>query len=163
MSRHHDRERDLQRRLEATLAPALPQVEVLDVELDTPRSTVRVAIDHPEGVGVELCTRVTRTVRDVCPELALEVSSPGPERPLRRPDHFADAVGRRARLRREGAPRASVVEIEGVEDAGVRVRSTGPDPASDVVPFDQIVRCRLVAPVPKPVAKPGKRQRKGPA
>ena len=39
--------------------------------------TVRLFIDHPDGVTLELCERVTRQLADVRERYALEVSSPG--------------------------------------------------------------------------------------
>jgi len=59
---------------------------------------VRVFIDHPAGVNVALCERVTHQLRDLLGGCALEVSSPGPRRPLTKPAHFRRFVGRRARV-----------------------------------------------------------------
>jgi hypothetical protein len=55
-------------------------------------------IDHPQGVSLDLCERVTQHLAHVREEYALEVSSPGPRRPLTKPDHFRRFVGRRARV-----------------------------------------------------------------
>ena len=59
---------------------------------------VRLFIDHPEGVSLALCERVTDHLTSVREKYALEVSSPGPRRPLTKPDHFRRYVGRRARV-----------------------------------------------------------------
>jgi ribosome maturation factor RimP len=63
--------------------------------------TVRLYIDHRDGVTHELCTRVSEVVGRALEEVdalsgpyTLEVSSPGVERPLRRPEHYEDQVGR---------------------------------------------------------------------
>jgi ribosome maturation factor RimP len=45
---------------------------------------------------------VTKLLPQVRERYALEVSSPGPERPLSKPDHFRRFVGRRARVRTRG-------------------------------------------------------------
>ena len=66
------------------------------------RQARRVFIDHPEGVSLELCERVTKHLPEVRERYALEVSSPGPERPLSKPDHFRRYLGRRARVRTRG-------------------------------------------------------------
>lgn len=143
MSRHFDRERELQRLIEATLAPALPQVEVVDVELDEPRETVRLFIDAPEGVGFDLCVEVNDLVRETCTDKALEVSSPGMERPLRAPATFEAVIGEDVRLRREGVLRARTVKVVAVDpEEGVTVLPVEGD--EYVVPFDEIVRARLV-------------------
>ena len=56
-------------------------------------------IDHHGVVDLEMCERVTNHLRDLLEEYGLEVSSPGPERPLTKPDHYRRFVGRRARVR----------------------------------------------------------------
>ena len=72
--------------------------EVLLVELLGGR-TLRVFIDHPDGVNLSHCQSVTDLLGDFREKWALEVSSPGPERPLTRPEHFIKYNGRKARLK----------------------------------------------------------------
>jgi ribosome maturation factor RimP len=91
----------IQTDIEARLADAEPEVEVLLAEVVGGR-LVRLFIDHPQGVTLELCERVTKLLPEVREHYALEVSSPGPERPLSKPDHFRRYVGRRARVRTRG-------------------------------------------------------------
>jgi ribosome maturation factor RimP len=88
----------LQADIEARLAGPEPQVEVLLAEV-VGGHTLRVFIDHPDGVSLELCERVTHSLGDVRERYALEVSSPGIERPLTKPAHFRRFLGRRARVR----------------------------------------------------------------
>ena len=90
----------IQTEIEGQLAQSEPDVEVLLAELVG--GTVRLFIDHPEGVSLALCERVTRQLESVRERYALEVSSPGRERPLTKPDHFRRYVGRRARVRTRG-------------------------------------------------------------
>jgi ribosome maturation factor RimP len=88
----------LQSDIEQRLASAEPEVEVLACEqVGTER--LRVFIDHPDGVSLDLCARVTEHLRDVLTRYGLEVSSPGPQRPLTKPDHFRRFIGSRARVR----------------------------------------------------------------
>ena len=77
----------IQADIEARLAAAEPEVEVLLAEVVGGR-LVRLFIDHPDGVTLELCERVTALLPEVRERYGLEVSSPGPERPLSKPDHF---------------------------------------------------------------------------
>jgi ribosome maturation factor RimP len=91
----------IQTEIESCLAESEPDVEVLLAEV-VGGSTVRVFIDHPEGVTLEVCERVTRALLDIRERFALEVSSPGTERPLTKPDHFRRYLGRRARVRTRG-------------------------------------------------------------
>jgi len=60
---------------------------------------LRVDIDHPNGVTLALCERVTRLLSEERERYSLEVSSPGSERPLTKPAHFRRFVGRRALVR----------------------------------------------------------------
>jgi ribosome maturation factor RimP len=62
-------------------------------------SLVRLFIDHPQGVTLALCERVTELLAPIRAEYSLEVSSPGAERPLSKPEHFRRYIGRRARVR----------------------------------------------------------------
>jgi ribosome maturation factor RimP len=91
----------IQADIEARLAESEPEVEVLLAEL-VGGKLVRLFIDHPKGVTLELCERVTKLLPEVRERYGLEVSSPGPERPLSKPDHFRRYVGRRARVRTRG-------------------------------------------------------------
>jgi ribosome maturation factor RimP len=91
----------IQAEIEARLAEAEPAVEVLLAEV-VGGKRVRLFIDHPKGVSLDLCERVTKLLPEVRERYALEVSSPGPERPLSKPDHFRRYVGRRARVRTRG-------------------------------------------------------------
>jgi ribosome maturation factor RimP len=91
----------IQADIERQLADAEPQVEVLLAEVVN-GSLVRLFIDHPDGVSLDLCERVTDHLAGVREAYALEVSSPGPRRPLTKPDHFRRFVGRRARVRTRG-------------------------------------------------------------
>jgi ribosome maturation factor RimP len=91
----------IQADIEARLAEAEPEVEVLLAEV-VGGSLVRLFIDHPGGVSLELCERVTSHLTAVREQYALEVSSPGTERPLSKPEHFRRFVGSRARVRTRG-------------------------------------------------------------
>src|SRR4249919_1973968 len=91
-------ERTLSRDIVPAVERAVPGVEVLAVELLSPRRFC-VYVDHPGGVDHALCARVTNILRDYLERYTVDVSSPGLERPLRKPAHFAGVVGRRVALR----------------------------------------------------------------
>ena len=92
----------IQTDIEARLAEVEPEVEVLLAEI-VGGDLVRLFIDHPQGVTLDLCERVTHHLPEVREKFALEVSSPGIERPLSKPEHFRRYVGRRAKVRTRGA------------------------------------------------------------
>src|SRR5207248_6603079 len=109
---------NIQTEIESRLAGVEPDVEVLVAE-PVSTNTVRVVIDRPEGVDLATCERVTGHLRDLLADFGLEVSSPGPERPLTKPDHFQRFVGRRARVRtheQHGGRRSFTGELVGAGD-----------------------------------------------
>jgi len=111
----------LQTDIERRLADSEPDIEVLLAEVSGGRC-LRVFIDHPDGVTLAMCERVTLLLNDLRERYSLEVSSPGSERPLTKPAHFRRFVGHRARVRTRH-PRP-VVQLDGERAGGTRpVRS----------------------------------------
>jgi ribosome maturation factor RimP len=129
--------------IEARLADVEPDVEVLLFE-PANASTMRLVIDAPEGVTLATCERVTKHLRDLLMETGLEVSSPGPERPLTKPEHFRNYIGRRARVRtREdhGGRRSFTGELVGANDAEVTVAA---ETGVVSIPYSEINRSNLL-------------------
>ena len=93
---------NIQADIEARLAEAEPEVEVLLAEV-VGGDLVRLFIDHPKGVTLDLCERVTNLLPEIREQYALEVSSPGAQRPLTKPEHFRRYVGRKAKVRTRDA------------------------------------------------------------
>src|SRR5438105_9598089 len=69
-------------------------------------TTLRVRIDRPEGVTLDDCERVSKSLSALLDQADplptrydLEVSSPGAERPLRSLDEYRRFIGRRANVR----------------------------------------------------------------
>jgi ribosome maturation factor RimP len=94
----YEKERELTREVTGTVETQMPGVEVLAVELLSP-TRFCVFIDHPQGVDHALCARVTDVLRGYLANYTVDVSSPGLERPLRKPAHFRNAVGHRVSVR----------------------------------------------------------------
>jgi ribosome maturation factor RimP len=134
-------------RIQADVEQRLDQLEP-DVELiaceQIAAERLRLTIDHPEGVDLALCERVTVHLRDLLVDYGLEVSSPGPNRPLTKPDHFRRFLGRRARVRTV-APRdgnkSFTGELVGASDEEVTV-AAGEGMVS--IPYTEINRSNLV-------------------
>jgi len=132
-----------QETIEQRLADVEPDVEVLLLE-PANASTMRLVIDRPGGVDLDLCERVTNHLRDVLLETGLEVSSPGPERPLTKPDHFRRYIGKRARVRtREdhGGRKSFTGELVGASDDEVTVAA---DTGVVSIPYTDINRSNLL-------------------
>ena len=117
----------LQTDIERRLAQSEPDVEVLLAEVLGGRC-LRVYIDHPDGVTLAVCERVTALLSDERERYSLEVSSPGSERPLTKPAHFRRFVGRRARVRMRH-PRA-VGHSSGQPGASARAGAGAPKPVA---------------------------------
>ncbi len=133
----------IQNEIEARLAVALPDVEVLLADVSGGR-VVRLYIDHPDGVSLGLCEQVTLELAELRERYALEVSSPGRERPLTKPDHYRRFVGRRARVRTREAlegHRSFTGELVGASDREVTIAAADGVVA---IPYDRITRSHLV-------------------
>jgi len=134
---------NIQTEIEARLASAEPQVEVLLAEV-VGADTVRLFIDHPDGVDLGLCERVTQHLSEVRERYALEVSSPGLDRPLTKPDHFRRFLGRRARVRTRDAHdgrRSFTGELVGASEQEVTIAA---DTGVVAIPYADIHRSNLV-------------------
>jgi ribosome maturation factor RimP len=147
----------LQTEIEERLAECEPDVEVLLAEVVSSHAqpTLRIFIDHPEGVTLALCERVTAALSPLRERYTLEVSSPGIERPLTKPDHFRRFVGRRARVRTRGdqpaggwanqpsslSRRSYTGELVGASDTEITLAADG---TLVSIPYAQIRRSNLV-------------------
>lgn len=128
--------------IEARLAAGAPDVEVLLVEVSG--ETLRLFIDHPDGVTLAHCEQVTNLLGDYREQYAIEVSSPGEDRPLTKPQHFRRFLGHQARLRlrdeRDGH-KSLTGELVGASDQEVTI-AAGDGVVS--IPYEQISRSNLV-------------------
>ena len=129
--------------IEQRLRDVEPDIEVLLFE-PANASTMRLVIDAPDGVTLARCERVTSHLRDLLQETGLEVSSPGPERPLTKPEHFRRYVGRRARIRtrgEHGGNQSFTGELVGATDEQVTVAA---DAGVVSIPYSDINRSNLL-------------------
>jgi ribosome maturation factor RimP len=136
----------LQADIEARLAQSAPDVELLLAEV-VRGHTVRLFIDHADGVSLDLCERVTHLLPEVREHYALEVSSPGRKRPLTKPDHFRRFLGRRARVRTREARDGHTSftgELVGATEAEVTIVKDGNPPSLIAIPYADIRRSNLV-------------------
>ena len=138
----------------AALQPVVADanLELVDVELKS--GVLQVTVDREGGVDLEALTDANRAVSTLLDELdpipgrySLEVSSPGIERPLRTPAHFAKAIGATVTIktrpqvpgdrRLKGTLVGSdddgfTLAVEGAEDEPVRLAYTDIDRARTV-------------------------------
>ena len=110
----------LQEQIENRIESVDPRVEL--IALETPgHDVLRLYIDHPDGVTLTHCEQVTRGLQDLLSEdYALEVSSPGLDRPLTKPEHYERFVGERVQIR-------ATEPIDGRRNFTGRLAEAGPD------------------------------------
>jgi ribosome maturation factor RimP len=94
-----DASRSVASEVEAAVRAGHPDLDVWDVVVIPRQGVLRVLIDRDGGVDLAACEAVTRTLTPFRERYALEVSSPGVERSLTRPDHFDRVVGSTVKLR----------------------------------------------------------------
>jgi ribosome maturation factor RimP len=133
----------LQTEIEEMLHAGTPDVEVVLAERAAP-GLVRVVIDHPGGVDTDLCERVSRELRPLRERYALEVSSPGVERPLVRPEHYRRVIGSRVDVRTVepiDGRRHFTGRLADADDAGIDLEQ---DDVRVRIEYSDIRRGRLV-------------------
>jgi ribosome maturation factor RimP len=140
----YDQERKLEREVADAIRERLPDVDVLALELVSP-ARFCVYVDHPNGVDHELCVGVTNALRGFLDRYSVDVSSPGVERPVRKPEHFRQAVGRRVALRTsppiDGRKRFKGTVVA-ADDRTVKVETETAEPVD--IPYESIVRGNLI-------------------
>jgi len=134
---------ELQGQIEERLEQLDPAIELIALEQPA-GETLRLYIDHPDGVDLALCERATNHLRDLLESWSLEVSSPGADRPLTKPEHFRRFKGRRVRVRTreeiEGQ-RSFTGTLTDADEGGVRIQATEGEVE---IPHSRIRRSNLV-------------------
>lgn len=133
--------------LERTLAGL--GYELVDLEQAPHGGLIRVFIDRPEGVGVEDCARVSNHLTRVFAVESvnydrLEVSSPGLDRPLKKPADFERFVGETVKLRVRipiNGRRNLVGVLREMKNGVVRVEADG---KQILIDMDNLEKARLV-------------------
>ncbi len=115
--------------------------ELVEVEWgrEGPAWVLRLFVDRPGGVTIEHCQELSRTIEPILdvedfiePSYNLEVSSPGLDRPLRKPADFERFAGQRAHVKTyapiptEGGPRKNWTgTLKGFKDGAVEIEVDG--------------------------------------
>ena len=134
---------ELQGQIEQRLSDLDPTIELIALEQPA-GETLRLYIDHPDGVDLALCERVSDHLRDLLETWSLEVSSPGADRPLTKPEHFDRFRGRRVRVRTREAidgQRSFTGTLTGADEGGVRIEATEGEVE---IPLSRIRRSNLI-------------------
>ncbi|MHB8221047.1 MAG: ribosome maturation factor RimP [Acidimicrobiales bacterium] len=148
--------------LSNTLSPLLAELDLSLVDAEITAGRVKVTVDRPGGVDLDSIAaahKVVSAALDVMDPIpgryTLEVSSPGVERRLRTPEHFAQAVGEVVSVRTvPGAePRRVQGRLQAADVDGFVVESTDPPGQRHYLRFVDVERARTVfdwAPAPPP-------------
>lgn len=118
-------------------------------------SVLRVVVDRPGGVdldGLEQASMTASAILDaydpIDPAYSLEVSSPGAERPIRTPEEWHAAMGRRVNVRYRSGDAELIVEGHLVGTGGdiveIEARTGGHRPRIVAVPVAAVVAARIV-------------------
>jgi len=131
-------------------------LELLDVEFVREHNDwiLRLFIDNPGGqVGVDECQKASSAVDTaldvedfITQAYSLEVSSPGVNRPLKKPEHFAKVLGQKVRIKTFGPigepPRKNFLGVlKGSAEGAVVVEVEGAGPFS--IPLKDIAKANL--------------------
>jgi ribosome maturation factor RimP len=134
---------ELQGQIENRLDRLDPAIELIALEQPA-GETLRLYIDHPDGVDLALCERVTDHLRDLLETWSLEVSSPGADRPLTKPEHFRRFMGHRVRVRTRDAiegQRSFTGTLTAADEGGVRIQA---GEGEVEIPLSRIRRSNLI-------------------
>ncbi len=150
------------------LSPLLASIGLDLVDLEVTAGIVRVTVDREGGIDLDALAAANKAVSAELDQLdplpgryTLEVSSPGVERRLRTPAHFARAIGETVTVRSHpGATegRRQLGVLTAADDTGLVLNTTdGPVRIN----YDQVERARTVFewggnPPPGKGAKPGR-------
>jgi ribosome maturation factor RimP len=147
-------------RVRAIVVPLLEAAELELYDLELEGGVLQVLVDRPGGADIDAVSRLARSISRALDEhdpidsnYALEVSTPGLERRLRTPAHFAGAVGAEVKVKtRPGTEGDRRVEgiVTSADDTTVTIQ--GPADVERTVRLDDIERARTTfewGPTPK--------------
>ncbi len=142
--------------VESVVAPILSTLGIELVDVESHPGHLVVTIERPEGLDVDALSRATNAVSHALDEAdavpggryELEVTSPGLERPLKRPEQFRRHIGSEVAVRL----RAGVALIGGERRLGGRLVSAGDtsfvllssDGEEQAIPYGDLERAHTV-------------------
>lgn len=155
---------DTTTRVRELIEPLVVAADASLYDLEFAGGTLRVTVDAPGGIDMERVGSITRQISraldehdPIAGQYTLEVSSPGLERALRRPEHFVGALGSQVAIKTrpgvEGDRRIKGTLIAADDDAITVALADGDPGATRALQLDQIERARTVfewGPSPKP-------------
>ncbi len=141
-------------------------IELYDLEVigGGKASIVRVTLDAPDPIDVDRIARMSRGVSRLLDEAdpfpgayTLEVTSPGLERKLRRPAHYAKSVGRDVKVKTRPEIDGERIHRGVIARAGESDFTIMTDSGERTIPFDTVTSAQTIFVWKTPV-KPGSRK-----
>ena len=137
--------------IETLVSPLCERLEVELVDVEYTGGVVRLTVDRPDGIGMDHIAPLTREVSraldhsdPITGTYTLEISSPGLERSLKKPEHFLRAVGSKITLKTQPGTegdRRVTGELERADDQEISVLV---EEESRILNYDQILKARTV-------------------
>jgi ribosome maturation factor RimP len=154
---------ELLSKIEALVLPILNGygLELADLELKSEgrRQVLRIFIDKPGGVTLDDCAEVSREVSalfevedPIGTAYTLEVSSPGLDRPLKKPRDFERQIGHLVRIKtaalldpdgRGHSRKTFIGELLGLDDDRIRLRQTDKRGGEIIIALRDIAKANL--------------------
>jgi ribosome maturation factor RimP len=140
--------------VERIVAPLLSSIQIEVVDVEAAPGRVQVTVDRAGGLDLEGIGRATRVVSDALDTIdvvpggryELEVSSPGVERRLRRPEHFGAVIGTEIAIKllpgATGERRFEAL-LTAADDTGIVVEAGSPV-AERRIPYSEIDRAHTI-------------------
>ncbi len=133
----------LENDIQVSIAGLDPRIELIALEHPS-RDSLRLFVDHPDGVTLELCERVSGRLSHLTEDFALEVSSPGLDRPLTKPEHYDRFTGHKARVRLSQPIDGRRNFTGTIAAAGADSFTLTTDDGTTEIPLDRVHRSNLV-------------------
>ena len=97
---------------------------------------LRITIDSPDGIDLEACEKVHRAIEEIIDAADpiedfyyLEVSSPGVERTLKKPEHFAHCIGEKVEIKLfapdKNGKKSYKGELKAANERGIEIEADG--------------------------------------
>ncbi|HJP16989.1 MAG TPA: ribosome maturation factor RimP [Acidimicrobiales bacterium] len=138
--------------IESLVSPLCERLEVELVDVEYAGGVVRLTVDRPEGIGMDHITPLTREISrafdhedPISGAYTIEISSPGLERALKKPEHFLRAVGSNITIKTQPGTegdRRVTGRLEKADDKEILVLVDGKE--SRTLNYNDILKARTV-------------------
>ena len=139
-------------KIESLVSPLCERLDVELVDVEYAGGVVRLTVDRPEGIGMDHITPLTREVSrafdhedPISGAYTIEISSPGLERALKKPEHFFRSLGSNITLKTQPGiegDRRVTGQLEKADDKEISILIDGEK--SRTLSYGEILKARTV-------------------